>query len=197
MNRTLTAIALSAALAVSVSGCSADFLESFNFAGGEPSSNSETPAPEFSQDFSHEDVMFAQMMIVHHEQAIDMSELAKTNTTNPEIHTLAESISRAQVAEVATMKSWLVAAGSMADHAHDMTMHGLADEATMAELRTLTGSAFDSLFLMTMIQHHEGAIVMADEVLASTLNDDVTALVNQIKSTQTLEIEAMYALLGP
>ena len=197
MNRTLTAIALSAALAVSVSGCSADFLESFNFAGGEPSSNSETPAPEFSQDFSHEDVMFAQMMIVHHEQAIDMSELAKTNTTNPEIHTLAESISRAQVAEVATMKSWLVAAGSMADHAHDMTMHGLADEATMADLRTLTGSAFDSLFLMTMIQHHEGAIVMADEVLATTANDDVTALVNNIKSTQTLEIEAMYALLGP
>ena len=197
MNRTLTAIALSAAFAVSVSGCSADFLASFNFAGGAPTSNGETPAPEFAQAFDAEDVMFAQMMIVHHEQAIEMSELAMNNTTNPEILALAESISRAQVAEVATMKSWLVAAGAMSDHMHDMTMPGLADEATMADLRTLTGSAFDSLFLMTMIQHHEGAIVMADEVLASTANDDVTALANDVKSTQTLEIEAMYALLGP
>jgi uncharacterized protein (DUF305 family) len=80
---------------------------------------------------------------------------------------------------------------------HDMMMPGLADEETMADLRTLTGPAFDSLFLMTMIQHHEGAIAMADDVLASTANDDVTALAQDVKSAQTLEIEAMYALLGP
>lgn len=197
MNRKFSAIALSAALALSVSGCSADFLESFNFTGSAPSSNGETATPEFAQAFDAEDVMFAQMMIVHHEQAIEMSELATKNTTNPEILALSETISQAQVPEVAAMKSWLVAAGAMSDHMHDMTMPGLADEATMADLRTLTGPAFDSLFLMTMIQHHEGAIVMADDVLLSTENDDVTALARNVKSSQTLEIEAMYALLGP
>jgi hypothetical protein len=197
MNRTLSAIALSAALAVSVSGCSADFLESFSFAGGAPTSNGGTTAPEFAQAFDANDVMFAQMMIVHHEQAIEMSDLAMNNTTNPDVLALAESISKAQVPEVATMKSWLDAAGASSDHMHDMMMPGLADEAMMADLRTLTGPSFDSLFLMTMIQHHEGAIAMADDVLASTANDDVTALAQDVKSAQTLEIEAMYALLGP
>lgn len=197
MKKTISAMTLSAVLALSLSGCTTGFSDFFNPAGGAPASNGETAAPEFAQPFDANDVMFAQMMIAHHEQAIEMCDLALKNTTNPEILDLAQTISDVQKLEVTTMSEWLTAAGASDGHGHDMSMPGLADATTMDDLRTLTESAFDSLFLMTMIQHHEGAIVMADEVLASTMNDNVAALAQAVVSAQTLEIDAMYLLLGP
>lgn len=197
MNKLVPAVALSATLALSLSGCSNGLPDFLNFGSGSTPSAESPAAPEFAQPFDAADVMFAQMMIAHHEQAVEIAALAMENTTNPEILSLAESISEAQETEIATMTSWLAAAGASDAHMHDMTMPGFADSATMDDLRTLTGSAFDSLFLMTMIQHHEGAIAMADEVLASTANDDVTALAQDVISAQTVEIDAMYLLLGP
>jgi uncharacterized protein (DUF305 family) len=67
----------------------------------------------------------------------------------------------------------------------------------MAALEKATGAEFDALFLPLMIQHHEGAITMANDVLATTKNDDVTALATAIIAAQTAEIDEMYSLLGP
>jgi len=157
---------------------------------------SESPAPQFAQSFGADDVMFAQMMIVHHEQAVEMSDLALTNTDNPDILALADAIRSAQQPEIDTMTSWLAFASASDSHGHDMMMPGLADQMTMDDLTVMTGASFDALFLMTMIAHHEGAIVMADTVLETSSNDDVIALARNVIETQTAEIAAMYELLG-
>jgi uncharacterized protein (DUF305 family) len=152
-----------------------------------------------SSDFDAADVMFAQMMIPHHSQAVELASLAEANTTNPVILDLASRIKGAQQPEIDTMTAWLATAGSSAvDHgSHGMSMPGMVSAADMAALEKATGSEFDALFLSHMIQHHEGAIDMANDVLATTKNDDVAALATAIVAAQTAEIDEMYALLGP
>lgn len=197
MTKSCAPLALLGSLLLALGGCTNGVLD-FPSPGGEPpSSVSESAPPQFAQPFDADDVMFAQMMIVHHEQAIEMSELAQANTDNPEILALADAISSAQQPEIDTMKSWLAAAGAGDNHMHGMIMPGLADQMTMDELASSTDAAFDSLFLMMMIQHHDGATAMANTVLATSSNDDVIALAQNVIETQTAEIAAMYALLGP
>lgn len=196
MKKSVLPVVLSISLALTLGGCAGlpDVLSGGDTATPQSSS---TPAPEFSQPFDANDVMFAQMMIVHHQQAVDMALLAQSNTSNPDVLELADQILEAQQPEIDTMNSWLDAAGATSDHMHSMTMPGLADEMTMSDLAAARDENFDSLFLMTMIAHHEGAVTMANDVLATTANDDVIALSNAIIAAQTEEIGVMYALLGP
>jgi uncharacterized protein (DUF305 family) len=197
MKKSLAPVALVASLVLVLGGCT-NGMFGFVTPSGEPAApGTETAAPQFEQPFDADDVMFAQMMIVHHEQAVEMSEFAQANTSNPEILSLAGAIGSTQQAEINTMQSWLTAAGASDSHMHDMEMPGLADQMTMEDLAASTDAMFDALFLMTMIQHHEGAIVMANTVLASSSNDDVIALAQNVIDTQTAEIAAMYTLLGP
>ncbi len=197
MTKSLAPLALIGSLVLVLGGCTNGVFGFLSPSGELPAPIAESAAPQFEQTFDADDVMFAQMMIVHHEQAVEMSDLALTNTDNPEILALADAIRSAQQPEIDTMKSWLAAAGAGDSHMHNMMMPGLADQMTMDELAVITGVGFDSLFLMTMIAHHEGAIVMADTVLATSSNGDVIALARNVIETQTAEIAAMYALLGP
>jgi uncharacterized protein (DUF305 family) len=192
MKKLVTSLALAGSLVFVLSGCANGTL-GFPDSDGESSES----APQFAQAFDANDVMFAQMMIVHHQQALDLCALAVENTNNPDVLALARDIRDAQEPEIATMRSWLEAADADENHLHDMAMPGLADQETMNEITETIDGAFDSLFLMTMIQHHEGAIVMANSVLETSVNDDVIALANSVIETQTAEIDAMYALLGP
>ena len=197
MKKFVAVAALAATIPFAVAGCSTGIFDFFS-AGTETTASpvSPTPTPKFDQPFDANDVMFAQMMIVHHEQAVEMSELALTNTTNAEILDLAHRILDTQQPEIDTMNAWLESAGATG-HMHSMDMPGLADADTMNLLRDTTDLSFDSMFLMTMIQHHEGAISMANDVLATTSNEDVRTLANSIVSAQTSEIDDMYTLLGP
>jgi len=142
--------------------------------------------------FSSQDVMFAEMMIPHHEQALEMSELAFLNTSNPEVLALAEQISSAQEPEIELMKSW-PGVDSMGHAGH--TMAGMLDENEMEMLRVSTGADFDRLFLEGMIKHHEGAIEMAEMIIDSA-NQEVAKLGSSIIASQEAEIQAMKALLG-
>ena len=200
MNKIVAPIALSALLALSLGGCSSDLFGFLN-QGGETQAQhpTTTPAPAFAQPFDANDIMFAQMMIPHHSQAVELATLAEANTTTPAILDLAARIDGAQHTEIHTMEAWLAAAGSSADGhgAHGMSMPGLVSDADMALLEQATGVKFDALFLSHMIQHHEGAIDMANDVLATTQNDDVRALANAIVAAQTAEIAEMSGLLGP
>ena len=136
--------------------------------------------------------MFAEMMIPHHEQAIVMSDIALTNTTNPEILKLAQEIKDAQEPEIAQMKSWDgVDASTHMGH----TMMGMLDEQEIADLRAATGKDFDRLFLEGMIKHHEGAIDMA-KMIDDSKNSEVAELGKAIIATQTAEIEYMQSLLA-
>lgn len=145
--------------------------------------------------FSGMDVMFAQMMIPHHQQAIDMSELAETRAENASVKKLAEEIKAEQDPEIEQMLAWLEAAGASTDMGHEMHMDGMLDETEMTALGEATGVEFDRLYLEGMIAHHEGAIDMAQMILDSE-NPEVKALGEAIVESQTAQIEYMRELLA-
>lgn len=140
--------------------------------------------------YSSQDIMFAEMMIPHHQQAIEMSDLALKNSTNPEVLALAQEIKDAQAPEIEQMKSW--GASSMAHMGH--MMDGMLSDEEISELAAAKGSDFDRLFLGGMIKHHEGAIEMAEMVIDSK-NAEVAALANAIIEAQRAEIARMKELL--
>ena len=144
-----------------------------------------------NSDYSADDIAFAEQMIPHHEQAIEMSEIALLNTTNPEILQIAQQIKDAQSPEIELMKSWTgVKASTHSGH----LMEGMLSQSELSELRAAQGKDFDLLFLQGMIKHHEGAIVMAQDV-ANSKNQDVANLSASIIAAQKLEIATMEELL--
>jgi uncharacterized protein (DUF305 family) len=149
-----------------------------------------TSAQSNSQ-YSSDDINFAEMMIPHHEQAIEMSDIALLNTTNPEVLKLAQQIKDAQSPEIDLMKSWTgVKTSTHAGH----LMEDMLSENELSDLREAKEREFDTLFLQGMIKHHEGAIVMAQEV-ASSKNLEVANLSSAIIAAQELEIVKMKELL--
>jgi uncharacterized protein (DUF305 family) len=153
------------------------------------------PSQSATADFSSADLMFAQMMIPHHQQAVDISFMALANTQNADVRALAESIITHQSTEVVTMKSWLDAAGVSLDDSHSMHMQGMLTEAQLAELEAAKDAEFDALWLEGMIMHHEGAIVMAKDVTDSA-NAEVADFAEHVIEDQTAEIAKMKDLLG-
>jgi len=149
-----------------------------------------TSSPSNSE-YSSDDIAFAEQMIPHHEQAIEMSEIALLNTTNPDVLQLAQKIKDAQSPEIELMKSWTgVKASTHAGH----MMDGMLSQSELSELRQAKGKEFDRLFLQGMIKHHQGAIEMAQEV-ATSKNKDVANLSAVIIAAQKLEIDTMNELL--
>jgi len=140
-----------------------------------------------NSEFSNADIMFAQMMIPHHQQAVDMGTLAETRASNPKVKELAAQIKSEQAPEILQMKAWLTASGSGMDMGHDMGMNGMLSEADMTALANAKGFKFDVLYLDGMISHHEGAIAMAKDVLDAK-NSEVKKLAEQIVKTQTEQI---------
>lgn len=151
------------------------------------------------------DVMFAQMMIPHHEQAVEMSTLAETRASDPFIIEIASEIKGAQDPEIQLMASWLEEWGfpqqsaeeAMSAHGghSEQGMMGMLTQEQLDELASLSGDAFDQKFAEYMILHHEGAIDMARDVESST-NPEVAALAQAIIETQQTEIDEMNAFLG-
>ncbi|AQA03532.1 DUF305 domain-containing protein [Mycobacterium sp. MS1601] len=149
--------------------------------------------------FNDADVSFASMMVPHHEQAVELSALVPDRSTNPELIALAQQIQAAQEPEINTMKAFLVQWNEGEDtHAgHDMsTMDGMVAPATMTQLESLQGTEFDTLWLQSMIAHHEGAITMAQAELADGANADAKSLAQHIIDGQQAEIDQMKSMLG-
>lgn len=144
-----------------------------------------------NSEFSPSDINFAEMMIPHHEQAIEMSEIAFKNTMNSEVLQLAQEIKDAQAPEIDLMMSW--AGVKVSTHAGHM-MDGMLSEDELNALREARGAEFDRLFLQGMIKHHQGAIEMAMDVKNS--NSMVVAdLSAAIIKQQEIEITRMEELL--
>lgn len=153
--------------------------------------------------FNDADVTFAQMMIVHHRQAVDMAALADGRTGNAKVTDLANKIKAAQDPEIATMTGWLTAwgqptaapdgGGHGSGHAD---MPGMMSDADLAKLKAATGTAFDKQFLTMMIAHHQGAVTMAKEQLQKGSNPEAKTLAQKIITDQENEIAEMNNLLG-
>ncbi|WP_136708967.1 DUF305 domain-containing protein [Agromyces sp. H66] len=153
-----------------------------------------------SDEFSPSDIMFAQMMIPHHQQAVDMSDLALERSTDPDVVELAQQIRDAQAPEIEQMEDWLDAVGAGTSMGHSpsdmgMGMGGMLGEEDMEALENATGSEFDRLYLEGMIEHHEGAIEMT-RMIRDSGNDEVRALAEAIVESQTAEIERMEEMLA-
>lgn len=140
------------------------------------------------------DVMFAQMMIPHHEQAVQISDLALKISKNAEVLKLAAEIKDAQSPEILQMTSWLNQANATLEMGHSMGMGGMLSDSEIKTLESATGKSFDILFLNGMIAHHEGAIHMALMVKDSA-NADVKALGESITKSQTAQILVMKEML--
>lgn len=130
------------------------------------------------------EIDFLTMMIPHHEQAIEMSELALTRSEDDEVIRLAEQIKSAQGPEISQMRSLLAEFGIEEDSSSHMAhMHGMLDEDEMAALEKAKGIDFDRLFLSGMIKHHEGAIDMValvgDSMRLSTLGEAIFTAQNE------------------
>lgn len=152
--------------------------------------------------FNDADVQFAQMMIPHHQQAVEMATLAETRAADPEVKTLAAQIKAAQDPEIATMTGWLTSWGrpTAAPTGHGMPgmpsgMPGMMPPQEMTKLKSSTGEAFDRMFTSMMIAHHQGAIQMAEDEQANGSNPQAKALAGQIEKTQTAEVATLQKIL--
>jgi uncharacterized protein (DUF305 family) len=144
--------------------------------------------------FSPSEIMFLQMMIPHHEQAVAISGMAENQTQNAAILEIAKRIPGAQQPEIDQMKKLLDDAGLPTLIDNDMGMNGMIPQSEIDKLSQVQDAAFDKLFLAAMILHHEGAIKMTSPVLDSS-NPDIKQLAENITKIQTSEIAEMKALL--
>ncbi|WP_433498815.1 DUF305 domain-containing protein [Sphaerimonospora sp. CA-214678] len=163
-----------------------------------PASSAPAPATT-AADHNDQDVMFAQMMIPHHRQAVDMAKMAAKQASSPQVKELAGQIEAAQDPEIQTMSGWLTSWGMQVPSEDAMPMDhgmpGMMSEQDMKKLEGLSGAAFDKAFLEMMIKHHEGAVVMAKDEQSKGVYEPAKQLADSIISSQSAEITKMKQLL--
>ncbi|MCT2280134.1 DUF305 domain-containing protein [Micromonospora chalcea] len=206
----LAGVALSALLATAACGGGDD---ADGMAHGTGSSSAAGAPASADATVNDADVMFAQMMIPHHQQAVTMADLAPTRASDPELKDLAAKIKAAQDPEIATMKGWLTAWGKPTDLPSDHSMPGMSatpghgmpgmdsgmpgmmSEQQMKDLAAAKGTAFDKMFAEMMIAHHKGAIDMARTEQADGRNPEAKALAARIASDQAAEVQTLQKIL--
>jgi len=191
----LTAVALAAATLL-FGACGSHDMGSMDT--GSMDTGDSTPE---SADFNDADVIFAQMMIPHHQQAIEMSDIAldPNSGASAAIVALATQIKGAQDPEISQMKNLLTTWGKsmeMGSMDHSSMMGGMLSLEEIDTLGQLKGAEFDKAWAKGMIAHHEGAIAMANDVLANGKNSEILALANAVVSGQSAEIKTLKPLAG-
>jgi uncharacterized protein (DUF305 family) len=195
------AFAVTAAVGLAIAGCGGGAAPAPT---GTPGS-AVPPAANASQDqHNAADVTFAQGMIVHHRQAVEMAELATARSQNPQLLDLAGRIGAAQNPEIETMSGWLEgwgedvpAEGDMGgmDHGAMGDMGGMMTAEQMQQLEQASGVGFDRMFLEMMIEHHRGAVETAQSELQDGADPAAKQLAQNIIDAQQAEITEMEGLL--
>ncbi|TQN43098.1 uncharacterized protein (DUF305 family) [Blastococcus colisei] len=154
-----------------------------------------------SEEFNDADVAFAQGMIPHHEGALGMAEMALERASDPRVLDLAERIQAGQEPEIDLMTGWLEEWGEPVessgtggmDHGSDGGMdHGSDGMGDMPA----AGPDFDVMWLQSMIEHHDGAVIMAQIEIDDGANEEAIDLARVIVETQNDEINEMQQLLN-
>ncbi|GEP38123.1 lipoprotein [Nocardioides psychrotolerans] len=197
------AFATAATLALSLTACGGD----------DPADDpSAVQTAENGDVFNGADVAFASDMIPHHTQAIEMVDLTEGRTLDPEVQQIADAIRNAQAPEIETMSGWLTSWGEevpeTSEGGHDMSdmggdsdadmgsMSGMMTSEDMAGLANASDAEFQDMWLSMMVEHHTGAVEMAEAEQADGEFADAVALAEQIESSQTEEIATMKDLLS-
>jgi len=151
---------------------------------------------EASLKLSGADIMFLQMMIPHHQQAVDISDLALTKSKDPELLALAADIRDGQSSEIIQMKLWLSQANADIDMGHSMgdSMGGMLTEAELSKLKAATGKSFDLLWLKGMTNHHDGALHMTT-MIKDASNVDIKLFGKNVVTAQTAQIKQMELMI--
>ena len=192
---TLAGAGLVAVLLLGACGSDEDVSQSMGGMNGHGSPSSSSA--QSSSGSRAGDVMFAQMMIPHHQQAIEMADLALTNdTTSTAVRTLAEQIKGAQDPEIQTMQGWLREWGAPTGAAMDHGTAGMMTAQDMASLKAAKGQQFNRMWLQMMVEHHQGAVTMAQDVQSTTEDPRVRQLAQSVVDGQKKEIATMQGLLG-
>ena len=202
--RALGAVALTLVLGAGLTAC------------GDDTSDAASPAEVSTTEHNDADVTFATEMIQHHAQALSMVDLTMERDLDSEVQTLAEDIRAAQGPEIETMADWLTKWGeevpeTMRDHAnsgHDVgdasenvdemdhgDMPGIMTAEDMDALENASDAEFQDLWLEMMVEHHEGAVEMAETEQSDGQFKDAVDLAGQIIDAQKQEIDTMNGLL--
>ncbi|WP_426997737.1 DUF305 domain-containing protein [Pseudarthrobacter sp. N5] len=200
MKKTLVLTGGLLAAALTLSGCaggsSTDPMPGMNHG----TSGSSIPgSPAASADmFNDADATFAQMMIPHHTQAVEMSDIMLQKTDiDSRITALATQIKAAQAPEIKSLSGWLTSWGqpqTMSGSGHGMDGMMSADD--LSRLKQVTGTQASRLFLTQMIAHHQGAVAMAGTEVTGGKYPDAVAMAKAIVTSQNKEIEEMNGLLA-
>ncbi|TYL50617.1 DUF305 domain-containing protein [Agromyces mariniharenae] len=199
---TAPALALALALVAGVAGCTAGTgtaatTPTFVTPAPPPGSESDGTAAGAPADQSatEADLDFVAAMIVHHEQAVELAELAPGRVDDAELADLAERIALVQADEAEQMRTWLERRSTRDDagdaHGHADDMAGAISRSTLDRASELQGTAFDRLFIEAMVPHHRGAIEMAETRLAEPGDSAVTRWARAIATAQALEIDRL------
>src|SRR3989441_5517699 len=172
-------------------------------------SSAAAQAPPPARDYTAADVRFMSGMIYHHAQAVLIAGWASTHGASPSVRTLCERIVASQTDEIALLSRWLADRHEAVPHPdpeHMMmpemdSMHmmpGMLSAEQLAQLDRAQGPAFDELFLRLMIQHHEGAITMVNQLFAAGAGEEepVYKMASSVFADQTTEIERMQRMLA-
>ena len=196
INARLAAAGLLGASLLVLGGCSGSS-DTAGTAADATSSSTSQPAP-----FNDADVMFAQMMIPHHQGAVQMSDLAPSRAQDQRVKDFAQRVKFAQDPEITMMTGWLrdwgkPAAGAASGGMGGMDHSGSADTGGMdlSMLQSASGRDFDRMWLQMMIEHHSSAVDMAETEIAGGENEHAVALAKQIADSQSGEIREMQSLL--
>ena len=194
--------ALTITAALGLAGCSDHDMGAMAPSSAAAPGGSASASTSASAEFNDADVMFVQMMMPHHEQAVAMSDtlLAKSGV-NPDVTTLAQQIKAAQQPEIDTMKGFLTAwgqqpmSGGMGGMNHGSD-DGMATDAQLKEFDQADGQTGQKMYLTLMTAHHQGAIKMAETEVSDGKNPEAVDLAKNIIATQQQEIGTMKDLLG-
>ncbi|MCX5554696.1 DUF305 domain-containing protein [Streptomyces sp. NBC_00038] len=200
LTRRAALVATAAVTALVLAACGNDSgSDSSSTAKDSPSASADTTAGAHND----QDVSFSQEMIPHHQQALQMAEMASAHASSTDVKDLASRIEKAQEPEIKTMTGWLKSWGedvpdSMPgmDHSSDSDMPGMMDQKDMDELELSSGTGFDTMFLTMMIDHHEGAVEMATTEKNKGEYGPAKSLADDIITAQNAEIDEMNKLLG-
>jgi uncharacterized protein (DUF305 family) len=169
-------------------------------APGEPSRKLPPGTKTEQLPHTEADVAFMQGMIHHHQQAIVMTDWVPDRTESTSIRLLAKRMSISQTDEMKQMREWLTKRDfDPGDHSHaHKPMPGMVNSRQLAKLKAAKGADFDRLFLRYMTQHHNGALIMVDQLKADGGGGetDIGVFTNHVYADQSIEIGRMQELLN-
>ncbi|MEW1637059.1 DUF305 domain-containing protein [Streptomyces sp. NPDC093801] len=203
--RRTTALAATATAALVLAACGGTSGDASGHGGGHEAGASASAAPSGTAQGrganNAADTAFAQGMIPHHRQALEMAGLAATRAESAEVKALADEIEKAQDPEIRTLSGWLASWGEQVPAAEGgghagHSMSGMMTGEEMDRLSKASGKAFDTAFLQLMVKHHEGAVAMARTEQTDGRYQPAKDMAAAIIGSQSAEITRMNGLLG-